>query len=304
MERKYWEACLTPPTGMVDAVLDTDAYNEIDDQFALAYLLKNDGKIRTREIYAAPYFNEKSNSPEDGMEKSYAEILRLLTLCAREDLRPHVYRGSRGYLPDEQTPVLSDAAYRLVELSREYSRENPLYIVAIGAITNVASAILLDPTIVSRSVVVWLGGHGREWPDTKEFNLWQDVAASRVVFGSGVPLIQLPCMGVVSAFTTTAPELRHHLLGKNPLADYLAQNVLDCYPGATHPWSRVIWDVTAVAWLTDAHRFLAWDIRPRLLPGYDGTYEREPGLPMVYVYHVHRDSLMSDLFGKLLGGSQ
>ena len=34
---------LEAPTRIVDAVLDTDAYNEIDDQFAIAYLLKKSG---------------------------------------------------------------------------------------------------------------------------------------------------------------------------------------------------------------------------------------------------------------------
>ena len=300
MDQNVMKQLLSPPKGSVDAVLDTDAYNEIDDQFAISYLLKYAHRINTRAIFAAPFFNERSSSPEDGMEKSYDEILRLLKLCKREDLAPAVYRGSTTYLPDEQTPVTSPAAERLVELSGEYSAENPLYVVAIGAITNVASALLLDPTMAERIVLVWLGGHGRVWPDTKEFNLWQDVAAARVVFDSGVALVQLPCMGVVSAFTTTAPELRYHLSGKNSLADYLAQNVLDCYPGNNSPWSRVIWDVTAVAWLTDARRYLMWETVPRLLPGYDGKYESREGAPMVYVYHVHRDALMRDLFGKLL----
>ena len=300
MDSTTFMKLLSHPTEPIDAVLDTDAYNEIDDQFAISYLLKYSHKIRTRAIFAAPFFNERSTSPEDGMEKSYDEILRLLKLCKREDLAPHVYRGSRVYLPNEQTPVASPAAEHLVTLSHEYSAERPLYVVAIGAITNIASALLMDPTLAERIVLVWLGGHGRQWPDTKEFNLWQDVAAARVVFDSGVALVQLPCMGVVSAFTTTAPELRFHLSGKNPLADYLAQNVLDCYPGNTSPWSRVIWDVTAVAWLTDARRYLMWDVRPRLLPGYDGKYETVEGAPMVYVYHVHRDALMRDLFGKLL----
>lgn len=291
---------LSVPQGPADVVLDTDAYNEIDDQFAIAYLLRYAHRINTRALFAAPFLNERSTSPEDGMERSYEEILRLLKLCNREDLAPAVYRGSKTYLADEQTPVVSPAAERLVELSREYSSEKPLYVVAIGAITNVASALLLDPTVAERIVVVWLGGHGRVWPDTREFNLWQDVAAARVVFDSGVALVQLPCMGVVSAFTTTAPEMRYHLLGKNPLADYLAQNVLDCYPGNNSPWSRVIWDVTAVAWLTDAPRYLMWKTVPRLRPGYDGRYESAEGAPMVYVYHVHRDRLMGDLFGKLL----
>lgn len=302
MDRMMLEKWLAPPVGRVDAVLDTDAYNEIDDQFAIAYFLKHSDRINPRGLFAAPFLNERSVSPEDGMEKSYHEILKLLALCGREEMIPSVYRGSKAFLPDERTPVLSPAAERLIELSRDYSAENPLYVVAIGAITNIASAMLIDPTLTDRIVLVWLGGHGRVWPDTREFNLWQDVAAARVVMKSGVPFVQLPCMGVVSAFTTTAPEMRYHLLGKNPLADYLAQNVLDCYPGNNSPWSRVIWDVTAVAWLTDAHRYFLWDTRPRLLPDYDGRYGTEEGAPMTYVYHVHRDRLMEDLFGKLLEG--
>ena len=45
---------LEAPTRIVDAVLDTDAYNEIDDQFAIAYLLKNQDRIRIRGFCAAP----------------------------------------------------------------------------------------------------------------------------------------------------------------------------------------------------------------------------------------------------------
>ena len=36
------------PAGRVDAVLDTDAYNEIDDQFAIAYLIRSTEKMRTK----------------------------------------------------------------------------------------------------------------------------------------------------------------------------------------------------------------------------------------------------------------
>ena len=73
--------------------------------------------------------------------------------------------------------------------------DQPLYVVAIGAITNVASALLMKPEIAEKIVLVWLGGHAWTWPDTREFNLIQDVAAARVVFGCGVPLVQLSCMG-------------------------------------------------------------------------------------------------------------
>lgn len=141
----------------------------------------------------------------------------------KEDRKADVFKGSRTYLPDEKTPVDSPAARHLCELAMTYSVEKPLYVVAIGAITNVASALLLEPRIADRIVLVWLGGHFDTWPDTREFNLFQDVAGARVVFGCGCPLVQLPCMGVVSSFYVTGPELRTWLSGKNALCDYLGQ---------------------------------------------------------------------------------
>ena len=98
---------LMPPTGSVDVVLDTDAYNEVDDQYAIAYLLRSEPKLVTRAIYAAPFLNERATSSADGMEKSYNEINKLLSLMGEE--RP-VFRGSARFLENEQTPVISDAA--------------------------------------------------------------------------------------------------------------------------------------------------------------------------------------------------
>ena len=67
---------LTPPTGKVSAVLDTDTYNEIDDQFALAYAVLAE-IIDLEAVYAAPFHNKRSSGPADGMEKSYQEIHRI-----------------------------------------------------------------------------------------------------------------------------------------------------------------------------------------------------------------------------------
>ena len=73
MEKKTWEQNipdsetlirrLQKPAGKIDVVLDTDTYNEIDDQFALSYMVKSDDKLNVKAIYAAPFFNEKSVSP-------------------------------------------------------------------------------------------------------------------------------------------------------------------------------------------------------------------------------------------------
>ncbi len=291
---------LSVPNGKADVVLDTDAYNEIDDQFAIAYLLKSEEKLNTKALYAAPFYNNNSNGPADGMEKSYDEILKLLKLM---NVEKPVFKGADRYLPDEKTPVLSAAALDLAERAKQYSPENPLYVVAIGAITNVASAMLLEPAVAENTVVVWLGGHALHYHNTAEFNMKQDVAAARVVMGSGVPFVQLPCMGVVSGFALSKQELEYWFEGKNPLADYLAENTIkeaESYAKG-RAWTRVIWDVTAVAWLlNDNNRFMDSRLVPAVLPGYDFKYEeKNQPFDMRYVYHIKRDELLNDLIKKL-----
>ena len=292
---------LEKPKERVDVVIDTDTYNEIDDQYALSYLIKSDEKLDLKAIYAAPFFNEKSTGPADGMEKSYREIMNVLTLLEREDLKQVVYRGSTEYLPSETEPVISDAAKDLAERAMNYTEEHPLYVVAIAAITNVASAILLNPDIKNRIVLIWLGGNATNWPDNKEFNLYQDVAGARIVFGCGVPLVQLPCMGVVSAFTTSGPELEYHLRGKNKLCDYLV-NVTTTEAAACNGepvWTRPIWDVTAVAWLLDGD-FEEDCLIHSPIPEYDNRYAFDNNRHFIkYVYHIKRDKLFADLFAKL-----
>lgn len=294
---------LQVPAGPVDVVLDTDTYNEIDDQFALSYLLRSTEKLTVKALCAAPFFNENSTSPEDGMERSYAEIFNLLKLAGREDLNPIVYEGSRTYLPDENTPVDSPAARAIVELARQYSPEKPLYVAAIGAITNVASALLLDPAIRENIVVVWLGGTAPEWPNSREFNLFQDVAAARVVFGCGAPVVQLPCAGVVDRFYATGPELNYWLKGKNALCDYLVEHTEETANAyaAGKVWSRVIWDVTTIGWLlNDGDRFMESRIIPAPIPQYDDHYSMDfTRHPLCTVWKINRDALMQDLFDKL-----
>ena len=287
------------PEGPVDVVLDTDAYNEIDDQYAISYLLASQEKLRLKAFYAAPFLKPHLDSVRQGMEESYREICDLLKLAGKEAA---VLKGSDRFLSDEKTPVDSEAARDLARRALSYSPEKPLYVIAIGAITNVASAILLEPKVAENTVIVWLGGHARHYHDTHEFNLYQDIAAARVVMGSGVPFVQLPCMGVVDKFALSRPELEMWLAGKNELCDYLVavtkQHAIDHHYGGDC-WSKVIWDVTAVAWLVDRH-FVLTRVLPVRLPGYDHQYEQaEQQHLMAYAYNIDRNRLMEDLIKKL-----
>lgn len=287
------------PKGPVDVILDTDTYNEVDDQFALAYMLCSRKKLNVKGILAAPFHNSRSKGPGDGMEKSFREIHRILKLMGREDAQDLVYRGADRFIGSAQAgPADSDAAEHLIELSRAYNRNRPLYVISIAAATNVASAILKEPSVRDRIVVVWLGGNGLHWPDNREFNLEQDVPAAQILLGCGVPVVLLPCRGVVSEFALTKPELMYWLKGKNRLCDYLTETVCGYMEdrGTSPAWSKTIWDVAAVGWLLD-ECFMDSRLEKAPIPGDDGEWlPVRQGHDIRYVYHINRDRMFHDLF--------
>ncbi len=312
-QEQYLKNLQVPAKGF-DVILDTDAYNEIDDQFAISYLLAHKNECNIIGFTAAPFLNGRSKSPAEGMEKSYLEIKKLLTIAKETSFLDKVYRGSPQFMQDEKTPVMTEAATFIAETAKKYSPEKPLYVVAIGAITNVASALLLAPEAAENMVILWLGGHVHDFYDTTEFNMVQDIAASRVVMASAAPFVQFPCYGVVSELRASKADLEYWLRGKNALCDYLIDAAIAEADGYAKgkPWTRVIWDVAPVCWLFDSEkRFFGADVQGKLVPcervmkvklsGYDGKYEKEPiDKWMNYVYFVNRDNIICDLFNQLV----
>lgn len=294
---------LQSPEYPVDVVVDTDTYNEVDDQFALAYLLKNTDRLRLQAIYAAPFLNEKVETPKEGMEKSYQEIMNILELADAGQYKASVFKGAEHFLKEEKRPAASPASRDLIDRAMLHSQENPLYVIGIAAATDIASAILQEPAIKERIVVIWLGGSAFHCSGMEEFNLLEDLCAVQVLFDSGVPLVQLPCWGVVESFSLSRPEMEAYLSGKNKLAGYLAQYTIkevEKWASGT-AWAKVIWDVTAVAWLlNDRQRFMNDRIVscPEITStaGYAFSKERHS---MKYVYRIERDALMTDMITKL-----
>jgi len=294
---------LEPPKNRpIDMVLDTDTYNEVDDQFALMYSLLSPGQVNLQAVYAAPFHNDRSVGPEDGMVKSYAEIVRLLkTVGVSAD--GFVFEGSRSYLPDGDTPVDSPAARDLVKKAMARPDDDPLYVCAIGCITNVASAILMEPEIVKKIVIVWLGGHMLTWPTTREFNLMQDVPAARVVLDCGAPFVLVPCMGVASHLTATPYELNACIGGKNELCDALCQLFAE-YSDDHFGWAKEIWDVAAVSWLIHPE-FTSSELEPSPLLSDDCRWSRDASRhPIRVIRTLHRTAIFRDMYAKLAAGKK
>lgn len=280
----------------VHMVLDTDTFNEIDDQFALVYSLLSP-EVKVEAVYAAPFHNNRSTGPGDGMEKSFEEILRILKTMSI-GAEGFAFRGSPDFLRDPKQPHRSPAALDLVARAKNYGSEDPLYVVAVGAITNVASAILIDPDITRSIVVVWLGGNGHNWPNQREFNFQQDLKASRLLFDCGVPIVQLPCTPVVTHFTTTVPEMERYLSGQGETAEYLLK-IFKEYHKDHFAWSKVLWDMTAVAWVVDPRRLPSNLVHtPIVTDQFTFSVDQSRHL-MRAVFFLDRDAIFRDFFTKV-----
>ena len=243
--------------------------------------------------------------PAEGMEESYHEIV---TVLDKMGISPDglVFRGSDRYMSAADTPVESEGAERIIEAALS-DDERVLHVVAIGAVTNVASALLMAPEIATHMVVNWTSGYPT-WTDLSNkpsLNLVQDPHASRLLFSSGVPLVYLPGYHIGAQLRFSLPEMEAWIKGKGEIGDYLfhiytnnpirIQRGVTTFPGQ----SWIIWDIINVAWLIDR----SWvPTRTTPTPRLDeGLYWRaQPDGPlMLEAVGIDRDAIYHDLIIKL-----
>ncbi|GAA4890344.1 nucleoside hydrolase [Tessaracoccus lubricantis] len=200
-------------------LISTDAKNEADDQFAIVHALLSP-TLDVRAVLPAHF------GAPGSLAASHEEAKLLLSLLGMTDRTP-IAIGSPGPLLNEHDPIDSPAARKIVE---ESQRGGTLHIAALGPLTDVASALLLDPDLAKRDVVViWIGGppynniEPAYWP---EYNLSNDIHAANVVFSSAMPVWQVP-MDVYTLVGVSYDELEHKVRPRGRIGDYLVSQLLD-----------------------------------------------------------------------------
>ena len=278
----------------VNVILDTDTYNECDDQFALAYLLKNQDKFNIEAITVAPYSHSYiKETIEETTEKSYNEILKICNWLNFET-KNKIFKGSTDYICNGYNQN-NEAVNKIIEIA---NKNEKTYILAIGAITNIALAIKKSPQIIDKIEVVWLGGHSFLNKENKEFNFRQDIQAVKEVFESKVKLTIIPCKNVASNLRTSIYELENFLKGKNELCDYLCQRFYnDTYHGIEE--RRVIWDISVIAYMINKTWFETEEISCPIIKE-DTSYElTENRHKVTFVNYLDVNKIYNDLFKKL-----
>ena len=134
----------------INVILDTDTYNECDDQFALAYMLKNQDIFNVEAITVAPYSHKKSKlTIKEGQDLSYKEILKICKWL-NFDTNNKVFKGSTNYIKNGYKEE-NDAVNKIIEIAL---KNDKTHILAIGAITNIALAIEKEPKIIDKIEVI------------------------------------------------------------------------------------------------------------------------------------------------------
>ncbi|WP_195415622.1 nucleoside hydrolase [Enterocloster citroniae] len=285
-----------PEGKMVRLIVNTDAKNEADDQYAIVHALLSP-KFDNRGIIAAHFGNEKS---PHSMEDSYDEVLKMLDLM--DFPRDLAYKGADRRLPDEKTPVESQGARLIIEEAMKES-DMPLYVIFLGPLTDMASAYLMEPRIAGRLTCIWIGG-GKYPEGGYEYNLNNDIRSARVVMNSDMPVWQIP-RNVYSQVIVSLAELEYKVRPCGELGRYLFDQLEEhghtSFAKATTRTGEYwcLGDSPAVGVLLFAHMFdYDWVQAPLITDNM--TYAKNSQNRPIRVYNrVDHRFILEDFYAKL-----
>lgn len=283
-------------------ILDTDTYNEIDDQFAVTYAMLTE-KLNILAFSAAPFENNHCDDAGKGMEMSYEELVRVKEFVDPENKKNiPCFRGSDRYMKNVISPVKSEAAEKISEIV--HKSDDIVYIAAIGCFTNVASALLLDPSIADKAVIILLGGSTLETGSSFDYNVMQNISAAKVILECGIPVILIPALGgCADTLYMSNAEAEFYLKGKaGKIGDLLCKNFENEEGGpfkednVCNCVHRSIFDIAVVALFRDPS-FSEIEIVPAHSMDYNMRWVNlNEDRKMIYVKTVNRNKIISDFF--------
>ncbi len=242
-------------------ILDTDANNELDDQHAIAYMLFNGNDFEVEGITV----NKTINGGD--VEEHFKEAERVVKLC---NLYPEIkiYKGANGSFEEIKKHVNDsdfdgiDAVNFLIARANEKS-DRRLVLLPIGKLTNIALALIKDPSIASKVRIVWLGSN---YPALGEYNQDNDISALNYILDinvdfeialvrygkpSGTDAVRVYMSDIEEKMPGKGPHISDPVIGRHGniftnFGDYSVNLFKNINLQGEHP-SRALFDMAAVA---------------------------------------------------------
>ena len=266
-----------------NVILDTDIGNSWDDQFALAYLLKNENLFNIEAITIEPFKHTEKESLIDNQEVSFNEIVTISRLL-NKDIENKIYRFRNN-----------EAVEKIIEIA---TKNDKIYILAIGALSNISLAINKNPNIINKIEIIWLGGNSLEYGNNKEFNFMQDTDATFNVINSNINMTIIPARNVAIDLMIKLEELEQRLDINKEISQYLCKRfVNDSYYGIKN--ERVIWDISVIAYLINKNWFKTKEIKGLNLSEDLKYHINSNTSTKTIVEKLDNNKIYDDLFKKL-----
>jgi inosine-uridine nucleoside N-ribohydrolase len=213
--------------------------------------------------------------------------------------RVRVENGAARELPDERTPQPSAGAELIVEEAMR-ADAGPLFVAFYGPLTDMASALLMEPRIAERDVtVIWIGGG--PYPDGGfEYNLSNDIAAANVVFCSDLTVWQIP-QPVYVMLGVSYAEMEAKVEPCGELGAYLLRQTIEWNDTwVDRPMEyRSLGDSPCVGVMMNPQGG-RWAMREAPRFGQDMRYVPAPGNRPIRIYDsVDTRFILEDFFAKL-----
>jgi purine nucleosidase len=279
-----------PATGQrLRVVIDSDAKNEIDDQWALALAILSPERFRIEGFVGANFDNQRGGP--GGVARSVREIETVLEKADMAGRWP-VLPGSHP-MQYQFEPSRSEGVEFIIERALAGSPENPLWVVGLGAATDMASALLLEPRIVDRVIAFW---HLRtRWPEKcYNFNVFGDVRAARLLFHSPLSFV---LFDTGTYLRCPMEESERFVRPHGELGRYLHE-----YRHRDRAFSdprKSFFDLGDIAALVDPG-LACWDETRCPEVGWDLCYQFRGTLGTILrCYHVDRDRTFALLYDRL-----
>jgi purine nucleosidase len=186
-------------TPRMRVIVDNDFSGDPDGLFQLAHLLLSPSvdirAIIGSHLKVGDGFDNSKTQADNAANKA-RELLKIMKLPGHIP----VIAGSNTAMPNDSTPVKSEAVTIIIKEALRTDTKLPLFVLCGAGLTEIASAVWTNPQIADKLTLIWIGGP--EYTDlalpppnysTPEYNLNIDIAAARVIFNrSALPLWQVP----------------------------------------------------------------------------------------------------------------
>jgi inosine-uridine nucleoside N-ribohydrolase len=192
----------------------------------------------------------------------------------------------------------------LLDQARGHTPDDRLVVIMIGAATDVASALLTDPTLAERIRIVAMGFDA--WPEGNDpWNVKNDVKAWQVVMASKAPLVVGDAAITKLHLSMTRDKARALLNGHGQggeqlvayLVSWLDHNgaLAESISGSKNSWP--IWDEVVTAYLLGLTRS---ETHPRPALRDDMTFDHSHTQGTIaWITWIDTDRLWADLVAKL-----